>query len=108
MNLSKENMRRISDLVESGSTITLEDIKDLQGHNEHLTLLLEARGRLMLGAEIERDQLKSDIEALRKITTELRRWASCEHIHHDTRDYHEHDEPCKVLARIDAILNKEG
>ena len=66
MNLSKENMRRISDLIESGSIISRDDIKDLLGHNEHLTLLLEARSRLMLGVEIERDQLKAENAALRK------------------------------------------
>jgi ABC-type uncharacterized transport system involved in gliding motility auxiliary subunit len=45
---------------------------------------------------------------LRKIATELRRWASCEHVHHDKSDQHEFDEPCKVLARIDRALSKEG
>lgn len=50
---------------------------------------------------------ETEIEDLRKIATELRRWASCEHVHHDKRDQHEYDEPCKVLARIDKVLSKE-
>lgn len=70
MNISKENMRRISDLVESGSTITLEDINDLHGHNELLTLRLEARRRLMLGVEIERDKLKAENERLQGMLAE--------------------------------------
>lgn len=45
---------------------------------------------------------------LRKIATELRRWASCEHVHHDKHDQHGSYEPCKVLARIDRALSKEG
>jgi hypothetical protein len=43
----------------------LPDAKDLLGHNDHLVELLEARGRLMLAVEIERDQLKAENEALR-------------------------------------------
>lgn len=56
--------------------------------------------------EIER--LRAENEVLRKIATELRRWASCEHVHHDKRDQHGSYEPCKVLARIDKVLSKEG
>ena len=52
--------------------------------------------------------LIAENEALREIATELRRWASCEHVHHDKLDQHEFDEPCKVLARIDKVLSKEG
>lgn len=56
--------------------------------------------------EIER--LKAENEALRKVATELRRWASCEHAHHDKRDQHGSYETCKVLDRIDKALSKEG
>lgn len=66
MNLSAENIGKIRDLVRSGYPLKTRDAKDLQGHNDHLIELLEARGRLMLGVEIERDQLKAENEALRK------------------------------------------
>lgn len=54
------------------------------------------------------DQIKTENEALRKVAAELRRWACCQNLHHDKRDQHEADEPCKVLARIDAAMSKEG
>lgn len=60
MNLSAENIVKIRDLVRSGYPLKTRDAKDLQGHNDHLVELLEARGRLMLGVEIERDQLKAE------------------------------------------------
>jgi len=66
MNLSAENIVKIRDLVRSGYPLKTRDAKDLQGHNDHLVELLEARGRLMLGVEIERDQLKAENDALRR------------------------------------------
>jgi hypothetical protein len=86
MNLSAENMGRIRDLVEGGFPLKASEIEDLHGHNDHLTQLLEARFRLMLGAETERDQLKAEvarstereimqlaeIEALRKALIDVR------------------------------------
>lgn len=65
MNLSAENIGQIRELVRSGYPLKARDAKDLLGHNDHLVELLEARGRLMLGVEIERDQLKAENEALR-------------------------------------------
>lgn len=54
------------------------------------------------------DRLKAENEALRKVANELRWSATCEHMHHDKPDWHEYDEPCKVLARIDAVLGGGG
>jgi len=51
--------------------------------------------------------LIDEVESLRKITAELRRWAMCENLHHEKDDQHRHDQPCKVLARIDAAMSKE-
>ena len=65
MNLSAENIGKIRDLVRSGYPLKTRDAKDLQGHNDHLIELLEARGRLMLGVEIERDQLRAEVAGLR-------------------------------------------
>jgi hypothetical protein len=45
---------------------------------------------------------------LRKAADELRRAAECHHLNHGKADLHEYDEPCKVLARIDKALSKEG
>ena len=65
MNLSAENMGKIRELVRSGYPLKARDAQDLQGHNDHLIELLEARGRLMLGAEIEIDRLKAENGSLR-------------------------------------------
>ncbi len=54
----------------------------------------------------ERNLLKADNEALRKVAKELRRWACCPNLDHDKADQHEIDEDCKVLARIDAVMSK--
>ena len=64
MNLSAENIGKIRELVRSGYPLKARDAKDLLGHNDHLVELLEARGRLMLGVEIERDQLKAEVDSL--------------------------------------------
>lgn len=50
-------------------------------------------------AEKERDEL-------RKIVAELRQGANCRTVHHCRAEQHEFDEPCKVLARIDAAIAK--
>lgn len=52
------------------------------------------------------DQLKAENEALRSVANELRRFATCEDVHHDKPDWHEYGEPCKVLARIDAAMSQ--
>ena len=65
MNLSAENIGKIRELVRNGYPLKARDAKDLLGHNDHLVELLEARGRLMLGVEIERDQLRAEVAGLR-------------------------------------------
>lgn len=65
MNLSAENIGAIRELVRSGYPLKARDAKDLLGHNDHLVELLEARSRLMLGVEIERDQLRAEIAGLK-------------------------------------------
>lgn len=65
MNLSVENIGAIRELVRSGYPLKARDAKDLLGHNDHLVELLEARSRLMLGAEIERDQLRAEVAGLK-------------------------------------------
>ena len=65
MNLSAENIGAIRELVRNGYPLKARDAKDLLGHNDHLVELLEARGRLMLGVEIERDQLRAEVAGLR-------------------------------------------
>ncbi|WP_312772768.1 hypothetical protein [Pseudomonas rhodesiae] len=65
MNLSAENIEQIRELVRSGYPLKARDAKDLLGHNDHLVELLEARGRLMLGVEIERDQLRAEVAGLK-------------------------------------------
>lgn len=65
MNLSAENIGKIRELVRNGYPLKARDAKDLLGHNDHLVELLEARGRLMLGVEIERDQLRAEVAGLK-------------------------------------------
>lgn len=68
---------------------------------------------LAMGSELSRRQFHSAAQellaenlALHKVARELRRWATCEHLHHEKVDQHEADEPCKVLARIDKALKE--
>lgn len=61
MNLSAENISKIRELVHSGYPLKARDAQDLLGHNDHLTELLEARFRLMLSVENERDQFQAAI-----------------------------------------------
>lgn len=67
MNLSAERMAFIRRQVETGAQIDRQAIEDLLGHNEHLIQLCEARFRLLLGAELETEQLKAESEALRSM-----------------------------------------
>lgn len=53
-------------------------------------------------------ELIAENEALRKVANELRRWAQCENVHHCKEEFHEHDEECRVLMRIDKILGEDG
>ena len=73
MNLSAENIGAIRELVRSGYPLKARDAKDLLGHNDHLVELLEARGRLMLAVEIERDQLKTENERLKTLRSKTER-----------------------------------
>ena len=57
-------------------------------------------------ARKKRDQLKAEIEALRNLARELRGSAECTNVHHCKSEQHDLDEPCKVLARIDAAMTK--
>ena len=57
-------------------------------------------------ARKERDQLKAEVEALRNLARELRGSAECTNVHHCKSEQHDLDEPCKVLARIDAAMSK--
>ena len=50
--------------------------------------------------------LIAENERLRKVSAELRQWASCDHLHHEPHEQHSDDVFCKVLARIDAAMGK--
>jgi len=54
----------------------------------------------------ECDQLKVEIEMLRNLARELRGSAECTNVNHCKSEQHDLDEPCKVLARIDAAISK--
>lgn len=57
-------------------------------------------------ARKERDSLKAELEAMRKIAVELRRSAECTNVDHCKAEQHGYSEPCKVLLRIDATMSK--
>ena len=80
----------------------------MTAENERVVTLNHQQFGMALQKNREIDELKAQNEALRKVANELRRWASCEHLHHDKVDQHGSYEPCKVLARIDKALSKEG
>ncbi len=54
----------------------------------------------------ESDKLKVEVEMLRNLARELRGSAECTNVHHFKSEQHDLDEPCKVLARIDAAMSK--
>ncbi len=92
MNLSAENIGAIRELVRSDYPLKARDAKDLLGHNDHLVELLEARSRLMLGVEIERDQLRAEVAGLRtgyeayeQVNSELK--AEVEGLRKDSESY---------------------
>ena len=49
-------------------------------------------------------QLKAENESLRSLAIELRSSVECGNVHHRKAEQHELYEPCKVLARIDAVI----
>lgn len=56
----------------------------------------------------ERDRLKIEVEVMRNLARELRGSAECTNVNHCKSEQHDTNEPCKVLARIDAAMsNKE-
>ena len=130
MNLSAENIGAIRELVRSDYPLKARDAKDLLGHNDHLVELLEARSRLMLGVEIERDQLraevaglrtgyeayervnaelKAEVEGLRKAAGEVLSWIEAKH-RPPVADQVEHGRMALVrlhaLAELDAAMGQ--
>lgn len=81
----------------------LDDLEELRIENHRLKLIEEA-WKLQKDMPAAIGELMAENESLRKVATELRRFASCEHLHHDKPDQHEADEPCKVIIRLDAAM----
>ena len=104
--LIAKNDRIESEAVYSaaGFSAAREEIARLKSENERLDRESQNLSDQLGACDRERRQFKADNEALRKAANELRRFATCEHMHHDKPEWHEYDEPCKVLARIDVIL----
>lgn len=53
------------------------------------------------------EQLSStaaEVARLRGVAELMRSHMSCEQLHHGKRDQHEYEQPCPVIARIDAAL----
>lgn len=55
-------------------------------------------------AEQERDELRVQVEALRRVAMELRDYVGCEDVNHRDGEFHDFIQACPVLARIDAAL----
>ena len=111
MNLSAENIGAIRELVRSGYPLKARDAKDLLGHNDHLVELLEARGRLMLAVEIERDQLNAENGALRKDAERYRWlriddwWRSPMCVIRNPKDQAKLGSDCPSSDRLDAAID---
>lgn len=85
----------------------LEDARDqLKADLDEARNGMKHQAALSLKKEIER--LKAEVESVRKIAIELRSCAECSNVHHCRAEQHEFDEPCKVLARIDAAMSKDA
>lgn len=115
MNLSAENIGAIRELVRNGYPLKARDAKDLLGHNDHLVELLEARSRLMLGVEIERDQLRAEVAGLRtgyeayeRVNAELKADVEAEVFRSLLREMRSigNHAPAELTLRIDAAMGK--
>lgn len=71
---------------------------------EMTDLYREATGfdGLVMGKDY--DALKAENESLRRLALELRSSVECGNVDHCKAEQYELGEPCKVLARIDAVL----
>lgn len=85
----------------------LAEIDRLDRESQNLSNKLGDCDRERRASRAERDQLKVENEALRKLCAEMRDSVECRNLHHRNLEQHEYDEPCKVLARIDAAMAKE-
>lgn len=72
--------------------------------NLHARIAQLVERNTALGREV--DRLNGENASLRGIAEELLRSVDCNHVHHRKADQHEHDEPCKVILRIQAALNR--
>lgn len=85
--------------LKAGVNYDMEEIERIQ--SEYDKQFRKARD-----LRAERDNLKTEVEALRNLARELRGSAECINVHHCKSEQHDLDEPCKVLARIDAAMSK--
>lgn len=92
---------------EPGSVLALiAEVEGLRAQHGRDSAELRSLCQARDDARKERDQLKAEIEALRNLARELRGSAECTNVHHCKSEQHDLDEPCKVLARIDAAMTK--
>ncbi len=85
----------------------MTDYTELQKRCQRGCVALSNANNLLAECYAAIGNMTAENESLRKIASELRRGSSCESVHHDHREQHEFDEPCKVLARIDVELSRE-
>lgn len=84
----------------------ISEVEGLRAQHGRDSAELRSLSQARDDARKERDQLKAEVEALRNLTRELRGSAECINVHHCKSEQHDLDEPCKVLARIDAAMSK--
>ncbi|WP_139214047.1 hypothetical protein [Pseudomonas sp. NFACC02] len=85
------------------------EIERLRLDNQSKDGSLKALGKNLKDRERQLRKLGGVVEenkALRELTTELYRSVECSNVHHCKAEQHGDDEPCKVLARIEATMSK--
>lgn len=101
-----ENTKFIAAANPAAVLALIAEVEGLRAQNGRDSAELRSLCQARDDARKERDQLKAEIEALRNLARELRGSAECTNVHHCKSEQHNLDEPCKVLARIDAAMTK--
>ena len=84
----------------------ISEVEGLRAQHGRDSAELRSLCRARDDARKDRDSLKVELEAMRKIAVELRRSAECTNVDHCKAEQHGYSEQCKVLLRIDATMSK--
>lgn len=103
---ARDDARKERDRLKAEVERLTTDNSSLRGSCAKLGVEHAGMVRIHRKANTEIRRLSAEVEALRNLARELRGSAECINVHHCKSEQHDLDEPCKVLARIDAAMSK--